>query len=152
MALKIDTYSTSDGSVQAPKQVPDSLEKLLDNAADVPSNSKTPLRQYFDFPALGGAGTASQTWVAPFDCTIMFVGGYKPAGTGGVGDKLEFKNGSNVISTIDIATITAPAALPGTLVYTYRQVSAGDVITALQTEGAGAADSSVVGFFDIIPQ
>lgn len=140
-----------DGSVNQARAIPDTLEKLLLNAEDVPVESATPLRQAFYFANIGGAGTASKTWVAPFDCEVHFTGGYKPASTGGAGDKVELKSGSNVISTWDLATVAAPAQVQGSMVYAYRLVSKGDILTLLQTDAA-AGDSSAYVWFDIIPQ
>jgi len=146
-SLKIDTYSVADGSIQSPIDLPPTLDAVMANRDSLPSQSAIALRQKFEF-ADAGAGTNTLTWVAPFDCEIVATGGYKPAGTGGAGEKVEIKAGSNVISLFDLNTEAAPTQLMSTLVSAYVSVSAGDTISVVQTSAAG--DASAVVWFDVM--
>lgn len=147
MALKIDTYSTSDGSVQAPKQVPDSIEKLLDNAADIPSNTRIPVRIFEDIP--DGTAASVATWTAPYDCEIVAAGGYKKATNGGAGDMVELETGTPAtIVTWDGNngdTYNLNSGIDDTLV----RVSAG---TVLNYKATSAMNCAALVWFDIVPQ
>lgn len=150
MALKIDTYSTADGSIQAPKQVPDTLEKFLNNAADVPSNTKGLSAVTFMVPT-GATGT-TETWKAPFACTIIGATGFKTgAANTDAGDKIEVKtaDGTAILDfAVNVANEQSIAPLVDDSVIA---VTKDDVLSVVRTKTALGDVSAVISML-IVPQ
>lgn len=137
-----------DGSVNQARAIPDTLEKLLINAEDIPSVSKTPLRQYYEV-ADGATGNVD-TWTAPFACKIVAAGGNKGAVDGGASCKIELLNATPAaILDYDLNT-TAGLAVSAAFDYSLNSIAAGAVLTIKRTKSAD--DNGALVWFDIVPQ
>lgn len=145
MGKRILTYG-DDGSVEQIQEVPEALADMLDSADSLPVNFNIPMRQTFEV-ADGATGDVG-SWIAPFDCKVVFAGGYK-VGAGAGGNLLELNTSAPAAIITWDASVTDESPTPAAIDDAIVTISAGTSLTLKRTKAGGSVAANV--FFDVIP-
>lgn len=146
MGKRILTYGDG-GSVEQIQEVPEALADMLDNASSLPVNFNIPMRQTFEI-ADGADASIAGSWVAPFDCKVVFAGGYK-VGAGAGGNALELNTSAPAAIITWDASVSDELPTPASIDDAIVTISAGTSLTLKRTKAGGSVAANV--FFDVIP-
>lgn len=88
--------------------------------------------------AFGDANTNTQTFTLPYAWKVIDVTVAKRGGTGGAGNTLQLKQGSNAVTdAIDTSGVTGVLLRPVSIFTTYDDVNAAAALSVINTKSSG---------------